>query len=169
MRTGDLTGAIDADLRAIVTIGGQLAGTGKPFVGTSGTLMLVFGGVQGVGTEADAFDAGPRIDAENAVIALGGRGVRSSVVRLPPTVHSSLDHTGYIPTLIAIARGKGFAAMSEMGPIAGLLDTRSTRHACTVWRSKQRRPDRGYTPSATKASPSARSPGQSGATWTFRS
>jgi nucleoside-diphosphate-sugar epimerase len=109
MRAGDFAGAIDADLRAINAMGDVLVGTGKPFVGTSGTLMLAFGGVVGVGTEADAFAAGPRIDAENAVIALAERGVRSSVVRLPPTVHSSLDHHGYVPTLIAIAREKGHA------------------------------------------------------------
>jgi nucleoside-diphosphate-sugar epimerase len=109
LRAGNVAGAIEADLRAIETMGDALVGSGKPFVGTSGTLMLAFGGIEGVGTEADAFDTGPRIDAENAVIALAQREVRSSVVRLPPTVHSSLDHHGYIPTLIAVARDQGMA------------------------------------------------------------
>ena len=109
MQSGNMDRAVEADLRAIEVLGEALAGTGKPFVGTSGTLMLVFGGVQGVGTEADVLAAGPRIDAENAVIALAGRGVRSSVVRLPPTVHSSLDHCGFVPGLIAIARERGNA------------------------------------------------------------
>jgi nucleoside-diphosphate-sugar epimerase len=109
MRSGNFQAAVDADLRAIETMGDALIGSGKPFVGTSGTLMLTFGGKQGVGTEADTFESGPRIDAENAVVALATRGVRSSVVRLPPTVHSSLDHHGYIPTLISIARDKGVA------------------------------------------------------------
>lgn len=107
MQSGDFAGAVDSDTRAIETISDALAGTGKPFVSTSGTLTLVFGGVTGVVTEAAAAPGGPRIDAENAVIALAEREVRSSIVRLPPTVHSSLDHSGYIPILIATAREKG--------------------------------------------------------------
>ncbi|MFI7669892.1 SDR family oxidoreductase [Nocardia sp. NPDC049526] len=110
MQTGDYAGAIAADLRAIETIGDALAGTGKPFVSTSGTLLLAFAGLTRVGTETDTLDAGPRVDAENAVVALADRGVRSSVVRLPPTVHSSLDRYGFVPTLIATARDKGVAA-----------------------------------------------------------
>lgn len=110
MRDGDFVGAIDSDLRAIGAIGDAIANTGKAFVSTSGTLMLTFAGLSRVGTETDVVAAGPRIDAENMVVGLADRGVRSSVVRLPPTVHSSLDHHGYIPTLINIARAKGFAA-----------------------------------------------------------
>ncbi|WP_433624467.1 SDR family oxidoreductase [Nocardia sp. CA-120079] len=110
MQTGDYAGAIAADLRAIKTIGDALAGTGKPFVGTSGTLTLAAAGLSRAGTEADALDAGPRVDAENAVVALADRGVRSAVVRLPPTVHSSLDRYGFVPILIATARDKGVAA-----------------------------------------------------------
>jgi len=110
MRAGDFAGAVAADLRAIETFGDALAGTGKPLVGTSGTLLLARAGLGRTGTEADTLDAGPRVDAENAVVALAGRGVRSSVVRLPPTVHSSLDHHGFVPALIAIAREKGVAA-----------------------------------------------------------
>ena len=110
MFAGDFEGAVAADLRAIAALGDALAGTGKPLVGTSGTMLLAFAGLQGALTEADVLAAGPRIDAENAVVALAERGIRSSVVRLAPTVHSSLDHNGFIPTLIGIARSKGVAA-----------------------------------------------------------
>ena len=109
MNAGDLEGPLGADLSAIEAIGEALADSGKPFVGTSGTIPLAFGGVEGVATEADVLPAGPRIDAENAVIALAERGVRSSVLRLPPLVHSKLDHTGYTPALITFARQKGKA------------------------------------------------------------
>jgi nucleoside-diphosphate-sugar epimerase len=110
MFAGDFDSAVAADLRAIDALGDALAGTGKPLVATSGTMLLAFAGLDHVATEADALDAGPRIDAENVVIALAERGIRSSVVRLAPTVHSALDHNGFIPTLISIARSKGVAA-----------------------------------------------------------
>jgi nucleoside-diphosphate-sugar epimerase len=126
MRAGNMADAVAADLRAVETIGDALAGTGKPLVTASGTLMLALAGLGRVGTEADALEAGPRIDAENAVVALSERGVRSSVVRLPPTVHSSRDHHGFIPTLIAIARDKDVAAFvgdgSNRWPAGHTLD-----------------------------------------------
>jgi nucleoside-diphosphate-sugar epimerase len=108
MRTGDFAGAVESDQRAIETIGDALAGTGKPFVISSGTMMLAMAGLGRTGTEADTLEGGPRIDAENYVIVtLAERGVRTSVVRLPPTVHSSLDHHGFIPAIIGFARAKG--------------------------------------------------------------
>lgn len=110
MFAGDFDSAVAADLRAIDALGDALAGTGKPLVATSGTMLLAFAGLEDAATEADVMDAGPRIDAENAVVALAERGVRSSVVRLAPSVHSTLDHNGFIPTLISLARSKGVAA-----------------------------------------------------------
>ena len=97
-----------------------LAGTGKPFVGVSGTLALALGGLEGTGTEENAARAVPQADGENAVISLADRGVRSSVVRLPPTVHSSLDHRGYIPALIEIApsQRQGGVRRRRVEPVA---------------------------------------------------
>ncbi|ADO70177.1 SDR family oxidoreductase [Stigmatella aurantiaca] len=108
--TGDYAGAAAAEFRAVEAIGAALEGSGKPFVSTAGTLALALGGSGRMGTEDDAREGGPRIDSENAVIALGKRGVRSSVIRLAPTVHSSLDHHGFVPSLITMARKNGFAA-----------------------------------------------------------
>ncbi|HUA50057.1 MAG TPA: SDR family oxidoreductase [Solirubrobacteraceae bacterium] len=110
MRSGRFEDAIASNQRAIETIAAALEGSGKPFVGTSGTLMLTLGGISGrSGTEEDAIESGPRVESENFVVGLGERGVRSSVVRLPPIVHSTLDHHGFAPTLIAIARNTGVA------------------------------------------------------------
>ncbi|MDQ0578689.1 SDR family oxidoreductase [Streptomyces rishiriensis] len=110
MFAGDFDSAVTADLRAIETLANALAGTGKPLVTTSGTVLLAFAGLEDAATEADVIDAGPRVDAENAVVALAERGIRSSVVRLSPTVHSTLDHNGFIPTLISFARSQGVSA-----------------------------------------------------------
>jgi nucleoside-diphosphate-sugar epimerase len=109
MRTGNLAGAAQADRNAVDAFADALDGTGKPLVIASGTLMLATAGLGRAGTESDTLQAGPRIETENAVVAFADRGIRSSVVRLPPTVHSYLDHHGFVPTLIAIARAKGVA------------------------------------------------------------
>ncbi len=107
----DYQGAAQTDLRAVQTIGAALEGSGKPLVITSGTLMLTFLGLpKRMGTEEDVAEAesvAPRIVSENAAIALARRGVRSSVVRLAPTVHGEGDAHGFLPTLISIARAKG--------------------------------------------------------------
>jgi nucleoside-diphosphate-sugar epimerase len=107
IRTGDFEAAAAADLAAIRALAEPLVDTGKAFVGTSGTAMVARLGLDRAGTEDDVIDGGYRIDAENAVIALADRGVRSSVVRLPPVVHSALDKHGFVPTLIAGSRAAG--------------------------------------------------------------
>ena len=109
--TGDFLGAVAADMAATEAMGGALAGTDKPFVTTGGTLMLAMGGITGrPGTEDDQIAGGPRTDAANYVIGLAARGVRSSVVRLAPMVHSDLDHHGFTVALIGFARDGGSAA-----------------------------------------------------------
>jgi nucleoside-diphosphate-sugar epimerase len=89
MRSGNFAGAAEADFLAVRSMGDALAGSNKPFVIASGTLSLAFAGLDRPGTETDVAAPGPRTDTENWVIALAERGVCSSVVRLPPTVHSS--------------------------------------------------------------------------------
>ncbi|MDP4098816.1 SDR family oxidoreductase [Paenibacillus sp. P96] len=98
--------ACEADRLAIETIGAVLEGSGKPFVGTSGTLMLPPGRI---GTEeVEPASGGPR-RSEEATLSLASRGVRASVVRLAPSVHGNGDH-GFVSTLIDIAREKGVSA-----------------------------------------------------------
>jgi nucleoside-diphosphate-sugar epimerase len=102
----DFAAAAETDRLAIEAIGAALEGSDKPFVVTSGTLMLKPGHL---GTEDDTpIPATPR-RSEEAAIALAKRGVRTSVVRLAPSVHGPGDH-GFVPGLIGIARDKGVSA-----------------------------------------------------------
>jgi nucleoside-diphosphate-sugar epimerase len=104
---GEFARAAEADLRVVEAIGAVLEGTGKPFVITSGTALLGMVAPGRLALETDVLEQGPRVESENTAVAMAARGVRSSVVRLPPTVHSSLDHHGFVPTLIAMARKNG--------------------------------------------------------------
>jgi nucleoside-diphosphate-sugar epimerase len=109
--SGGFQHAADADRRAVETFGEALAGSGRPFLIASGTLGLVPGRVA---TERDGRDpaahlsGGPRTRQATALrtLSLASRGVRSSVVRLPPTVHGEGDN-GFMATLVGIARDKG--------------------------------------------------------------
>jgi nucleoside-diphosphate-sugar epimerase len=104
--TTDFAAACQADLRAIESMGAALGTAGKPLVITSGTMMLASLGH--LGNEEDVPDpAVPRVASENAAIAMAKHGVRSSVIRLAPSVHSDADKHGFVPSLIGIARAKG--------------------------------------------------------------
>jgi nucleoside-diphosphate-sugar epimerase len=98
------------DCTAIEALGRALVGSGKPFVSTSGTLVMKAGQVS---TEEDAPDPNSlgsfRIPGERACLDFAEQGVRSSVVRLAPTVHGPDDH-GFIPALISSARRTGISA-----------------------------------------------------------
>jgi len=98
------------DKIAIESIGAALAGSGRPFVVTSGTAHLRAGRLA---TEEDAPDPGAaathRSASEETTLSIASRGVRSSLVRLPPSVHGDGDHA-FVPALIGIARKKGVSA-----------------------------------------------------------
>jgi nucleoside-diphosphate-sugar epimerase len=104
---GGMDAAATADRQAIDAIGDALADSDRPFVIASGTPA-----VPGrVATERDEpAVVGPvaaRGENARAVVAMAARGVRSSVIRLPRSVHGEGDLHGFIPQLIGIAREKG--------------------------------------------------------------
>lgn len=98
------------DALAIEALAAPLEGSARPLVITSGIGVLPQGGLLTEDTLAAVGPtAHPRTASEHAAMAAASRGVRVSVVRLPPSVHGQGDH-GFVPILIGIARENGFAA-----------------------------------------------------------
>jgi nucleoside-diphosphate-sugar epimerase len=103
--------AAEADRRAIETMSAVLAGSERPLVFASGAAGLAPGRVA---TEDDRPEPVGRGQTEEVVDELASRGVRSSLVRLAPSVHGDGDH-GFVPTLIQIARAKGASGYVDEG------------------------------------------------------
>lgn len=99
----DFAVATETDRRAIEAMGEVLVGSDRPLVVASGT------GGQGLDRPVTEQDMPgrelPRV-SEATAMRFAERGVRVSVVRLPPTVHGKGDK-GFIARLIGIARDKG--------------------------------------------------------------
>ncbi|OSQ37218.1 SDR family oxidoreductase [Thalassospira mesophila] len=95
------------DRHAITAMGEVLAGSTRPMIVTSGIGLLASNGVVDEDTKVN--DASPRAGSEHATRALMDKGVKASLMRLPPSVHGKGDH-GFVPILIGMAREKGMAA-----------------------------------------------------------
>jgi nucleoside-diphosphate-sugar epimerase len=109
---GNFAAAAAADRRAVEAMGAALADSDRPLVLASGILGLAVGRVA---TEDDglvpsaavrATPAGRRAATALLTLSLAGTGVRSAVLRFPPTVHGDGDN-GFMATLVGIARQRG--------------------------------------------------------------
>ena len=122
----DIEASVTADRRAIETMGGVLEGSGKPLVIASGTPALP----GHVATERDESAPGSpvagRMANARAALGMAARGVRSSVVGLPRTVHGDGDRHGFIARLVGIARDTGVSGYvgdgSNRWPAVHVLD-----------------------------------------------
>jgi nucleoside-diphosphate-sugar epimerase len=126
--SGGLDALGDSELSQVLAFGEALAGTGKPLVAAGSIGAPTNAGRAGrIGaptslgrpaTEEDPalparpMDAGTlraRNVVEIAALGLAERGVRSSVVRIPPITHSTTDRAGFLLLLTGLAKEKGFA------------------------------------------------------------
>jgi nucleoside-diphosphate-sugar epimerase len=100
----------ETDRHAIEALGSAVAGSDRPLIISSGTALLTPGRLA-IEENAPASSSGsfPRVASEEAAASVAARGVRVSVLRLPPSVHGDGDH-GFVPLLIAFAREKGVSA-----------------------------------------------------------
>ena len=121
-----LAAAVAEETAALAALGEELVGSDRPFVTVSGTPA-----VPGrVSTEADPVPTegpvGGRGRAVAAVLDLASRGVRSTAVRLPRTVHNQ-GTGGFAGLLTGIARQTGVSGYPGDGtqrwPAVHALDT----------------------------------------------
>lgn len=113
--SGGIDAVAAAELQIVLAYGEALAGTGKPLV-VSGSIGSP--GWENLGRPAteedpalpggDAYKGTLRVRnaVELAVVGLAERGVRSSIVRIPPIAHSTTD-AGFLQLLIGLAKEKG--------------------------------------------------------------
>ncbi|MEU1533909.1 SDR family oxidoreductase [Streptomyces fagopyri] len=106
----DLEPCIDEEARAVETFAAALAGTGKPFVHAGLTPMMP--GHTSTEEDPDTTDGpvGGRGLNSRQVLTLADQGVRSSVVRLPRSVHQRGSQYGFCSVLIAAAQKTGVSA-----------------------------------------------------------
>ncbi|GAB2847902.1 SDR family oxidoreductase [Actinoallomurus bryophytorum] len=107
--------ATRTDAMAIETFAAGLAGSGKPLL-ISGATLVTPGRTA---TERDELiAAGPiaaRITNMRAALAATDRGVRTSLVMLPRSVHGQGERHGFIPQLITAARARGVSGYVDDG------------------------------------------------------
>jgi nucleoside-diphosphate-sugar epimerase len=137
--SGGIDAVAAAELPIMLAYGEALAGTGKPLVaagsiGSAGNLGRPATEEDPALPSGDEYKGTLRVRnvVETAVVGLAERGVRSSIVRLPPIAHSTTDSAGFLPGLIALAQEKGFAGYPGDG--SNLWGTVHIRDVASLFR-----------------------------------
>lgn len=114
--TGGLDAVAAAEVEIMLAYGDALAGTNKPLVVSGSIGAPGWDDLGRPATENDPAVPGGaahmgtlrvRNIVETTVIGLAERGVRSSVVRIPPIMHSRTDNAGFLQALKGLAKEKG--------------------------------------------------------------
>lgn len=138
--SGGIDAVAAAEVQIMLAYGEALAGTGKPLV-VSGSIGSP--GWERLGRPATEVDPAlpgggykgtlrVRNIVETAAISLAEKGVRSSVVRIPPIMHSTTDNAGFLPLLIGLAKEKG--VMGYPGDGANLWPAVHARDLASLFR-----------------------------------
>ncbi|RKE39033.1 nucleoside-diphosphate-sugar epimerase [Paraburkholderia sp. BL23I1N1] len=139
--TGGIAAVAAAEVPIMLAYGEALAGTGKPLV-VSGSIGSP--GWENLGRPAteedptlpggDEYKGTLRVRnvVETTVIGLAERGVRSSIVRIPPIMHSTTDNAGFLPLLIGLAKEKG--VIGYPGDSANLWSAVHVRDLASLFR-----------------------------------
>jgi nucleoside-diphosphate-sugar epimerase len=98
----------EQEQRVIEALARALAGTGKPLVAASGVGVVPPGGDERDVAVTEGFTQ-VRGVPETLTLAAAEKGVRASVVRLPPSVHDR-ERQGLVSLMIERAREAGFSA-----------------------------------------------------------
>lgn len=138
--SGGLDAVTAAETQIMLAYGEALAETGKPLVAAASIGSPGWKNLGRPATEedpalpgGDAYTGTLRVRnaVETTVISLAQRGVRSSVVRVPPIAHSTTD-VGFLPLLIGLAQEKGFIGYPGDG--ANLWPAVHSRDLATLFR-----------------------------------
>ena len=147
--SGGIDAVAAAELQIMLAYGEALAGTGKPLVvsgsiGSPTNLGWPAPGAHFLGRPATEEDPAlppgggeykgtlrVRNIVEITVVGLAERGVRSSIVRIPPIAHSTTD-AGFLPLLIGLAKEKG--AIGYPGDGANLWPAVHSRDLASLFR-----------------------------------
>jgi nucleoside-diphosphate-sugar epimerase len=133
--TGGIDAVAAAELQIMLAYGEALAGTGKPLVAAG---SIGSPGWENLGRPAteedpalpggDAYKGTLRVRniVEITVVGLAKRGVRSSIVRIPPIAHSTTDSAGFLPLADRARQGEGRHRLPRRRrePVAGRAQPR---------------------------------------------